>query len=252
MQLFSLLFSLIHYSSYSSDGIGKTDLLQISKYVFIGADTLMIVLLILLAKGWTIVRRKLSVEGRVKIALFSTTFVVVCVLAHIWELHFYDSSAVVYIYDEFPGRIIVAMRICVIVWFHYSAKTCRDNFKTKRGFYRKFTFIFTLWLSAVPLTVWAGRFIDPHYRFKLVYGMQISVFFAGQLVLMSMYNPNLSFNKSFPFHAKSSSMLGIQKMSKAKLALLRGEKLKSQEMDLAGRTTAAATGGNAAGPPENR
>ena len=58
----------------------------IGRFVFIAADTLMIILLLLLAKGWTIVRRKISVEGRVKLALFSTVFAVTCVLSILWEV----------------------------------------------------------------------------------------------------------------------------------------------------------------------
>ena len=62
VQLVSLLFALIHYDSYALDGKGYPGCLVFSKYIFVIGDTLMIVLLLLLAKGWTIVRRKISVE----------------------------------------------------------------------------------------------------------------------------------------------------------------------------------------------
>ena len=38
------------------------------------AETVMVLLLISLAKGWTVVRRKISIAGRIKMALFATLY----------------------------------------------------------------------------------------------------------------------------------------------------------------------------------
>ena len=46
------------------------------------SDSLTLLTVILLAKGWTVVRRKISAKGRVKIAIFMTS----CVLSHIFLL----------------------------------------------------------------------------------------------------------------------------------------------------------------------
>ena len=40
--------------------------------------------MILLAKGWTIVRRKISAGGRVKIAIFITTYAIVLAGLEAW------------------------------------------------------------------------------------------------------------------------------------------------------------------------
>jgi hypothetical protein len=50
------------------------------------ASTAMLILLgMLLAKGWTIVRRKISARGRVRIAVYMTIYVCVALIAVVWN-----------------------------------------------------------------------------------------------------------------------------------------------------------------------
>ena len=56
--LISLLFDVVYYSRYSRDGMADENLLLVSGTFDAMADTTMMLLLISLAKGWTVVRRK--------------------------------------------------------------------------------------------------------------------------------------------------------------------------------------------------
>ena len=105
MHWLSLLFSLIHYSAYMEDGEGIISIWRASRYIDILCETTFIALLILLAKGWTIVRRKISPLGRIKIAIFSTIYACVGSLAfiiHGWMT--YDVATVTYFYESEPGK----------------------------------------------------------------------------------------------------------------------------------------------------
>ena len=79
------LFRVIHFSTLiSSDPVmgfsSRTSRLtkrfvvyqQVSQVLFVFTDAFIMLLLIMLAKGYTVTRRKVSAQGRVKIAIFGT------------------------------------------------------------------------------------------------------------------------------------------------------------------------------------
>ena len=61
--LLGLLFDVVYYSRYSRDGLADENLLLASGTFYALADTTMMLLLISLAKGWTVVRRKVRVTS---------------------------------------------------------------------------------------------------------------------------------------------------------------------------------------------
>ena len=72
VQTAGCVLGLIHWSVFSRDGGGSPATLQTSVFLRHAADLLVVLLVVLLAKGWTIVRRKLSANGRVRVALYMT------------------------------------------------------------------------------------------------------------------------------------------------------------------------------------
>jgi hypothetical protein len=64
----SLILAAAHYSTFAEDGVGLEGALDASRFVSLVSDALFALLLLLLAKGWTIVRRKISADGRVKVS----------------------------------------------------------------------------------------------------------------------------------------------------------------------------------------
>ena len=72
VQTAGCVLGLVHWSVFSRDGVGSPATLQTSVFLRHAADLLVVLLVVLLAKGWTIVRRKLSANGRVRVALYMT------------------------------------------------------------------------------------------------------------------------------------------------------------------------------------
>ena len=69
----SVLLRTAYYAEYAKSGRAPKALDTMSRLFHGVADVEMVLLLIFLGKGWTVVRRKLSVHGRVKLAVFGTT-----------------------------------------------------------------------------------------------------------------------------------------------------------------------------------
>ena len=67
----SCLLRLYHYLLYSGDGVGERVAFFTASILASFSEILLVVHLILIAKGWTIVRRKISASGRVKVRMRS-------------------------------------------------------------------------------------------------------------------------------------------------------------------------------------
>ena len=131
LSLGSVMFALVHYAQYASDGRGAYSMLVGSRVLFVLSDVLMVLLLISLAKGWTIVRSKVSIMGRVKIAIYICTYFAVSISCIIAYDTLYDASQVHFYYTTPPGICLAALRGLACVWFYFAVTLTRRTFKMK-------------------------------------------------------------------------------------------------------------------------
>ena len=87
------------------------------------ANFLILLMLVLLAKGWTIVRRHLSPNGVVKIVVYASTYFMILIFAQMYVYGAYDETrSTVYFYTSPPwyypiidsmslGRRLVQLRL---------------------------------------------------------------------------------------------------------------------------------------------
>mmetsp|Transcript_8192 Transcript_8192/g.14884 ORF Transcript_8192/g.14884 Transcript_8192/m.14884 type:complete len:652 (-) Transcript_8192:17-1972(-) len=196
---------LYHYLLYSSDGIGHKPAMLTSSILASIAEILLVLHLILIAKGWTIVRRKISASGRVKIAAFITVYGVLHVTTTIFAEVFMDKGKIVFIYESPPGIVLQYTRLFAALWFARSINTTMTQFPTnKRRFYRKYTFIFGFWFSWMVLNTWISMSIPDYLRFKFSMAFELCCIFSAHFILAVMYNPVFSAASSFPFHSNAS------------------------------------------------
>ena len=92
------------------------------------AHVLFLLLLILLAKGWTITRRKISAMGRVKLSMYTTIYMCVYISALGWSLYGYDPALVTFVNESPPGIMVQVIRVVSAFWFLYASwTTFRSN-----------------------------------------------------------------------------------------------------------------------------
>ena len=80
-----LFFAVIYYCNYIDTGEPSTAVRLLYRFCSATSETLIVLFLILLAKGWTVVRRKISAQGRVKITAFATVYICVQFAVVTWE-----------------------------------------------------------------------------------------------------------------------------------------------------------------------
>lgn len=202
-----------HYMSFSEDGVGDPDVLLFGKTLSSLGEVLLVLHLIFIAKGWTIVRRKISANGRMKIALYITVFSFMHMATRYYSRKYMDRGVILYDYETTPGMLLRIGRVFATVWFVYSVRTTIKQFpRSKQRFYRNFSSIFGLWFFWMCILSYLPDGIPDYMRNKFSVAFELSMIFAAQLILVIMYNPKLSAN--FPFHSNATHEIMTGKFNK--------------------------------------
>ena len=114
------------------------------------ADILLVSLLVLLAKGWTLVRRKLSANGRVRVTVYATVLLWATVALGSQRLHAWDRSRYADVGESPPGYALVALRPTRRPGSCTRRTRPRRNCPRKARFYGKFNPAAALWLVSRP------------------------------------------------------------------------------------------------------
>jgi len=143
----AFLLSLTYYSNFATNGESNDGILVASDVFSAMADSTLVLLLICLAKGWTVVRRKVSIGGRIKISCFITVYFASTLTMVAWKHISRNMATELYHYESRAGVMYVLARVFALLWFWYSARTTQNHFSRKRRFYKKFVLIFryALW-----------------------------------------------------------------------------------------------------------
>jgi len=193
-------------TSFRSYGLVKDEIFAAS-YAFGGlAEFALILMLLLIMKGWTIVRRKISANGRMRISIFMMLYFAVYWACIVYFRNAMDPAAVVYLYDTWPGHMLVILRVILVLWLIRAQMLTVKKYNSKRGFYWKFVIFAVLWATSLPLMVLLNYGIADYFRAKLLYGIELTVMFVTQAMLIALYNPHF-IGASFPFHATTAAML---------------------------------------------
>jgi hypothetical protein len=165
----------------------------------------MMLVVLLLSKGWTVVRRKISAMGRVRFSIYMSMYMFIAITAMIsqWNV---DPGLVEYKFHSTAGELYVASRVLGATWFSYATFTTIKAYPSKRSFYRCFYAGYLAWILTVPiLASIANGAIMIWHREKVVIICETAFNFLGHVILLALLWPS-RYNKQFPFHAKTFHM----------------------------------------------
>jgi len=174
LQLFSVFFIFIHYAVYAKNGVGSPGLKGFGDVLDMGSQLVFMMLLILLAQGWTITRFEIP-HKRILLALIAV-FLALYFSMFIWVNVGQDPASTVYSYGTVPGILIVCLRVLTLIWFGWSLRGSylEESHPGKRRFYLLFGGIFTLWWIQLPLIVIIAGQLAEWVRQKTVMGMYLT------------------------------------------------------------------------------
>ncbi|KAJ8376973.1 hypothetical protein SKAU_G00075530 [Synaphobranchus kaupii] len=189
VEVLSLLFFCIHWGLYARDGVpGKGSLKILGKLLFSVSFLVFLLMLILLAKGFTVTRARISHSGSVKLSIYMTVYTITYIILFIYESEFFDPRLG-------PLRLRQSSRL----WADGSAAAGQP-------FYIPFLTRYTLWFFAVPVMALIANFGIPRWaREKIVNGIQLGIHLYAHLVFLAITRPSAA-NKNFPYHVRTSQI----------------------------------------------
>eukprot|EP00750_Incisomonas_marina_P028586 INCI6777.2.p1 GENE.INCI6777.2~~INCI6777.2.p1 ORF type:complete len:519 (+),score=85.47 INCI6777.2:228-1784(+) len=196
----SLLYA-IHLAILSSDGVGVVPLVYIAFVSYAVSATMTLLLIIVITKGWTIVRRKISAGGRMKIAAFITTFLVLSLTCIFWAELNIDIGEYATIYETAPGIVLITIRFIAAAWFISAAINTTKRFEKKRGFFIKFFVASAFWILSMPVGALIATAFAEWTRKTVIYTAILLFDGLVHLAFVILFNPKGTVADRFPFHA---------------------------------------------------
>ncbi|XP_027286133.1 transmembrane protein 145 isoform X2 [Cricetulus griseus] len=206
VEVLSLLFFCIYWGQYATDGIGNGSLKILAKLLFSSSFLIFLLTLILLGKGFTVTRGRISHSGSVKLSVYMTLYTLTHVVLLIYEAEFFDPGQVLYTYESPAGYGLIGLQVAAYVWFCYAVLVSLRHFPEKQPFYVPFFAAYTLWFFAVPVMALIANFGIPKWaREKIVNGIQLGIHLYAHGVFLIMTRPSAA-NKNFPYHVRTSQI----------------------------------------------
>ncbi|XP_077564970.1 transmembrane protein 145-like isoform X2 [Haemaphysalis longicornis] len=209
-ELLSLLCMVTYYAMYADDGIGIAQLKLLGRVLSSVSTLVFLLLLILVAKGYTVTRGRLKPGTSAKIGTFMTLYVVVYSALFIYERQYFDPGEVLYLYESPAGYGIVALRLIGWGWFVYATVFTLLHYPEKTAFYTRLFLLYTIWLLSAPVIILIAAFVVPKWmREKVINVVEIMVIFFAHVVFLVLTRPSKA-NKNFPFHVRTTQVDVVQ------------------------------------------
>ncbi|KAL9965057.1 hypothetical protein ACROYT_G028785 [Oculina patagonica] len=208
-EVISLMFYIIYYAKYGKSGIETYGLSVVGRASHFISHVIFLLMLILMAKGWTVTRGRISSSGQIKLSIFGTVYTVCFAILFFYEVAVFDPGEVLYIYESPAGIGICVLRVIAWLWFCYGTFFTLKHYPNKCSFYYPFWFFYTGWFLAGPVVVIIATFKIPKWeRAQIVNGIDWSISFLAHFVFLIITRPSAA-NTNFPFHLRTNQ-IGIQ------------------------------------------
>lgn len=175
LQFGSVFCGLVHYSTFVGNGFGVPVLNSMREVFGIAAKLTFVLMLILIAQGWTISTD--AIENRGFIVAVMSVFVGSYLALALWDVTGRDPASTLYLYESVPGVLIVLLDSVCGVWFARCIYNSREEEKDedKREFYRRIGIGYTVWFMTLPALVLMAFQMDPWVREYTVTAIALTV-----------------------------------------------------------------------------
>ncbi|XP_078393104.1 transmembrane protein 145, partial [Cetorhinus maximus] len=206
VEVLSLVFFCVYWGQYARDGVGNYAVKILAKLLFSLSFLIFLLMLILLGKGFTVTRGRISHSGSVKLTVYMILYTITHIILFIYEAEFFDPGQVLYTFESPVGYGLIVLQFVAYVWFGYAVYTTLKHYPEKQTFYIPFFAAYTLWFFAVPVTALIANFGIPKWvREKIVNGIQLGICLYAHAVFLVITRPSAA-NKNFPYHVRTSQI----------------------------------------------
>ncbi|KAG5900075.1 hypothetical protein JTB14_016047 [Gonioctena quinquepunctata] len=212
LQLFGILFMSCCFLKLAMTGILAIKVKRLGMILSGASETSFLLLLLLLAKGYTITRGRLPLPASIKLTIFMCLYVVTYISIFIYEAKVFDPGEVLYLYESPAGYGLIVLRILAWCMFIYSTIFTLKHYPEKGNFYYPFNIFGTMWFIAGPAFILtANIYIDKWVRESIVFSVLSFIAFGGHLSFLILTMPSNA-NKNFPYHVRTTQ-IGIMEVT---------------------------------------
>ncbi|XP_031628165.1 transmembrane protein 145-like [Contarinia nasturtii] len=163
-----------------------------------------LLLLLLMAKGYTITRARLSSCSIVKLTIFINTYIVAYIILFIYQAEAFDPGEVLNLYESPAGFGLALLRCVAWCVFMMSTAITIRKYPEKSSFYYPFGLLGSLWILGGPfLTLIGIGMLDAWVRESIMYFTFAMLSLMGHSTFLWITWPSRA-NKSFPYHVKTN------------------------------------------------
>lgn len=192
MEFIGLVFNLFHVLKFAIDGVGFEQVAVAGDVFDILSRTTLMLLLLLLAKGWAITRLELTHKPLV----FTIWFIygVVHVLLYVWNMTEVDIIEDIDEYQTWPGWLILILRWVIMIWFLLELRNTMyyEHNVHKLHFFLHFGASALVWFIYLPIIALIALRVSALWRFKLLLGITYSADCLAYCVMTHLLWPTRS------------------------------------------------------------
>ncbi|XP_065198137.1 uncharacterized protein LOC135829679 [Sycon ciliatum] len=202
----AVMFSTIHYAMFANDGVGFPGLDSAGEFFRFVGFSCFLFLLVLLAKGWTVTRARLTDKSAYRIAITFFVYCIVALIMYTWYAASDTKSEVLYVYASPPGYGLVGVFFIIYAWFCYAVAFSVKNNEDRRRFFKAFWLLYSPWFLVTPIVILiSAQVVEDYKRRKIVNGISLAIGAYGHLVFAVLTFP-AHFSDFFPYHIRTTQI----------------------------------------------
>jgi len=165
----------VHWMSFKNNGVGSHFMLGTAEFLDFATQTLFILVLLLVARGWAISTTEVT-EKKI-VAGFIFIFFVLYLSIFIYGWTGLDPASTLYIYETAPGIVLLVFRALAMTYFIYCLRfgVLHESHPSKRRFYQVFAAVFTAWFLSLHIIVIVAALQVPENRIRTVEPFYVTV-----------------------------------------------------------------------------
>ncbi|XP_076042655.1 transmembrane protein 145 [Oratosquilla oratoria] len=168
IELVGLLLKTLHLVVFSFNGQGNEGVNITGDLFNIVAQSLFMILLLLLAKGWAITRMQLS--RKYLVFILWAGYSVLALTLYLWNMTEVDVIEDIDEYQTWPGWLTLVLRVVICCWYLYELRTTMtyEHNASKLQFFLHFGAASLVWFIYLPVVALIALQISPLWRYKLL------------------------------------------------------------------------------------
>ncbi|KAK4321562.1 hypothetical protein Pmani_007633 [Petrolisthes manimaculis] len=209
-QLLALVFLSLHYARYGFNGIGLPFSKLLGRLLHSTSTILMVLLLLLMGKGFNITRGRLRQASAIRLTTFMCVYISVYAILFACEQQMFDPGEVLYLYESPAGYGLIALRMLAWVMFLYACFFTLKHYPEKFLFYIPFFIFYSVWFIAGNVVIITGNLVvDKWVREKVVNGVDLTITLLGHAFFLFLTRPSAA-NKNFPYHVRTTQIMALE------------------------------------------